>query len=314
MSDETPKVSLIVLTWNSRVHILECLQSLQKVDYPNYEVVVVDNNSIDGTPNLVEQYFPNVILIKNKKNLGFGGGFNVGIKEAIKRGAVYVICFNADIIVNENFVKELVRIGETSPTIGGLCPIAYYYHDPNRINGAGGIVSVIRSKVFGQGKLDKGQYSKVKETRMLCGPAIALKTKVLMEVGFFDTDYFFGPEDMDIALRLIKKGYKLMFVPGAKLWHKRRGATGGKVTPLNVYFHVRNYLLFVKKHASGLDCLFPILYFGLFDFSFALLRGLIFGKRGYINAALKGVLWCIDRKLLPTDDRMVQELSKLSIT
>jgi GT2 family glycosyltransferase len=306
-----PKVVVIVLTWNSENDITECLVSLRLLRYPNYEIIVVDNASTDRTPNIVKHSFPDVTLIINKKNLGFGGGFNVGIKEAIKKKADYIVCLNSDVVVDEHFLLELVKVGELSEKVGGLCPIAYYYDQPNRINGAGGIVRIIHPKVFGCGEIDKGQYSKTKETRMLCGPALVLKRKAFLGIGFFNTEYFYGPEDMDIALRLLKNGYKILFAPRAKLWHKGRGAVGGKITPLIIYFHVRNFLLFVKKHANNkLELFFSILYFWFFDFPTILLKALIFGNKDYVDAAVKGIIWHINAKLLPSDEEMVKILRK----
>ena len=301
---------MIVLTWNSENDITECLASLRLLEYPNYEIIVVDNVSADRTPNIVKNSFPDVTLIINKKNLGFGGGFNVGIKEAIKKKADYIVCLNSDVVVDKHFLLELIKVGELSEKVGGLCPIAYYYDQPNRINGAGGIVRIIRPKVFGCGEIDKGQYGEIKETRMLCGPALVLKREVFLDIGFFDTEYFYGPEDMDIALRLLKNGYKILFVPRAKLWHKRRGATGGKITPLNIYFHVRNFLLFVKKHAGKLELFFSILYFLFFDFPITLLRAPILGNKDYMDAAIKGIIWHLNAKILPSDEEMVKLLRK----
>jgi hypothetical protein len=308
MFDEYPKVVAIVLTWNSKKDIIECLRSLKRLKYPNYEIIVVDNASTDGTPKALKSNFSDITLIRNKQNLGFGGGFNVGINEAIRRKADYVACLNSDIILDEHFLMELVKAGELNEKIGGLCPIAYYYDQPNRINGAGGTVRIIHSKVFGCGKLDKGQYSKVEETGMLCGPALVLKMKALLNVGFLDTDYFYGPEDMDIALRLMRCGYKIIFVPGAKLWHKGRGATGGKITPLTVYFSIRNHLLFAKKHAGKLELVIFRMYFWLFFLPFTLLRFLIFGKKNHIDAAIKGVLKCVNPQLHLQDNYMVRKL------
>jgi len=153
----------------------------------------------------------------------------------------------------------------------------------------------------------------VRETGLLSGPAMMLKLNALLDVGLFDTGYFYGPEDKDIALRLMKKGYKLVFIPNAKIWHKRRGATGGKITPLNIYFSVRNRILFVKKNANKLELVLFALYFGLFEFPFTLLRCLIFGRRSYIDAAMKGLVWLLNRNLLPSDPQMVKSLLTIKI-
>lgn len=303
-----PKVIVIVLNWNGKKNTFECLESLRHIDYKNYNVIVVDNASTDGSQKFLRENFSEITLIENERNLGFGGGLNVGIKEAIRRSADYVLCLNNDVVVDRNFLKEMVKVGELSTKIGGLCPIEYYYDQPKRINCAGGIIRFPMDKVFEHGELDRGQFNKVRETGLLSGPAMMLKLNALLDVGFFDISYFYGPEDKDIALRLIKNGYKLVFVPGAKVWHKRRGATGGKIAPLDLYFHVRNYLLLVKKHGNRIGLLFCTLYFLLFNFPFTLLRGYILGGKQHIDAAIKGVIWQINKKILPPDEEMVKNL------
>ena len=305
-----PKVVVLVLNWNGKEDTSECLRSLEHLEYPNYEVIVVDNASTDGSQKFLKENFPEITLIENEQNLGFGGGLNVGIEEARKRGADYVLCLNNDVIADKNVLLELVKVGELSNKIGGLCPMEYFYDEPNRINYAGGKVGLLRDKVYGHGELDKGQFNRIKETWLLCGPAMMLKLKALSDVGLFDTGYFYGPEDKDMALRLIKKGYKIMFVPHAKLWHKRRGVTGGKITPLNIYFSIRNRLLFARKHASKLEFMLFLIYFFIFEFPITLFRILIFYGKDCVHAAAKGVLWHINRKLLFPDDKMVESLTR----
>lgn len=307
-SPPQPKVVIIILNWNGKENTNECLDSLRRVDYGNYGIIVVDNASTDGSEKFLKQNFPEITLIENKRNLGFGGGFNVGIKEAKKQNADYVLCMNNDVIVDKDILKELVRVGELSTKTGGLCPMEYDYNQPNRIICAGGIIRFLKSKVSGFGELDSGQFNKVRETWLLTGPAMMLKLNALLDVGLFDTSYFYGPEDKDIALRLTKKAYRLMFVPTAKLWHKMRGATGGKITPLNVYFSVRNCISFVKKNANRLQFLGFILYFGFFYFPFTVLMRFPHGKRQCIDAAIKGIVWHLNRNLVPTDPQMVKLL------
>lgn len=304
-----PKVVIVVLNWNGRENTHECLNSLIRIDYKNYEIIVVDNDSTDGSQKFLKNNFPEIALIENKRNLGFGGGLNVGIREAIKRISDYVLCLNNDVVVDKNILNELVKIGELGTKIGGLCPMEYDYYQPDRIICAGGIIRFVKGKLFGYGKLDRGQFNKVMTTGLLSGPAMMIKIQAILDVGFFDTSYFYGPEDKDIALRLMKGGYRLMFAPAAKVWHKKRGATGGSVTSLTVYFEVRNYLLFAKKHANNLERFFSILYLGLLEFPLLILKGFLGCKRQYISAAINGVLWNFSPVSVPTDSKMVQLLS-----
>ncbi len=302
---------MIVLNWNGKKNICECLESLKLVDYPNYETIVVDNASTDGSQELLKQRFPDIILIENKENLGFGGGLNSGINEAVKRNSDYVLCLNNDIVVDEHILGELVEIGELSSIIGGLCPMEYYYDEPNRIQCAGGIFRYTGSKVFGCGELDKGQYNRIRETGLLSGPAMMLKTSTILDIGFLDESYFYGPEDLDIALRATRNGYKLLFVPKAKLWHKHRGSTGSAITPLNVYFQVRNLGIFLRKHANKLEFILSIAYFWFFVFPFTLFKCFINGNGvRCLIAAVKGVLWNLNRELILSDSQMVSYYRK----
>jgi GT2 family glycosyltransferase len=307
-----PKVVVVIISWNGKENTRECLDSVVHLNYENYETVVVDNASNDGSQEFLKRNYAEITLIENPVNLGFGGGLNVGIREAMRRGSDYILCLNNDVVLDKNVLSELVRFGEISSRIGGLCPLEYDYNQNNRIICAGGVIRFVRGKLCGYGKLDKGQFNRAMITGLLSGPAMMFKVKALLDVGLFDTSYFYGPEDQDIALRLIKKRYNLVFVPSAKVWHKRRGATKGKITPLNEYFHVRNYLLFVKKNATGFDRFFSVVYFWFCDFSIIFFRNLISGKCNSLNAIMAGLIWHINNALVPSDSQMVELLSNLS--
>jgi GT2 family glycosyltransferase len=117
-----PKVSIIILTWNSYDVTRDCLLSLRKIDYPAFEVVLVDNGSVDGSGQKLAQNFPEVRVILNDKNLGFTGGANVGMRDVLARGTNYLLLLNNDTIVAPNFVTELVRVAERDERIGMVSP------------------------------------------------------------------------------------------------------------------------------------------------------------------------------------------------
>lgn len=305
-----PFVVVVVLNWNGKINTVECLKSLANLDYENYKVVVVDNASTDGSQEFIKQNFPHLLIIENQRNVGFGEGLNIGISEAVSQGADYVLCLNNDVIVDKYFLSEIVPIGERSASIGGLCPLEYDYNNSGHIICAGGTIGFPKGKLRGFGELDKGQYGRIETTGLLSGPAMMLKLSALKDVGFFDKCYFYGPEDQDIAWRLLRGGYKIVFVPKAKVWHKRRGATNGKITPLNDYFHIRNYLLFAKKNAPFPDLVFSFLFFFFFDFPFMFIKRLLLGKLNHLNAMMAGLLWHFNSKLLPSDSQIVELFTK----
>jgi hypothetical protein len=299
-----PKVTIIVLNWNGKQDTIECLHSIFALNYSSYNVIVVDNASTDNSIEDIKISYPNTVIIENNENIGFTGGFNVGIKKAIEENSDYILCLNNDTVLDKNFILELVKEGETNSNIGGLCPIEYDYNLPNKIVYAGGSIGIIVSKLYGYGEIDHGQYALVKETKMLCGSAMMIKKNAFLEVGLFDEDYFFGSEDKDLALRLIKNKFCLLFVPQAKLWHKRRGATGGKITPLTVYFSTRNSLLFVRKHGKIHEILIFLPYFFLFHIPTLLLKGR--DKTEGIKSIILALKWHIRLKKCLNNSRMVE--------
>ncbi|MFC1893699.1 glycosyltransferase family 2 protein [Chloroflexota bacterium] len=303
-----PKVVITILNWNDKYTTKECLESIRKLEYPNKEVIVIDNASTDGSQEYIKKFFSEVILLQNTDNLGFTGGFNVGILEALKRKANYILCLNNDTILDSTFIGQLVAVGEYRNGVGGLCPKEYNYHEPNRLIYAGGKVGVIRSKIKGYGELDVGQYDEEHETQMLCGAAMMFKSEALLSIGLFDNEYFFNSEDKDIAVRLMKGGYKLIYVPKAQLWHKRHGSTGGGITPLMVYFSARNSLLFVRKHGKPCQILIFLVYFFFFHIPFLLIR--CSRKKESIRSIIYALKWHINPRNVPKEPRLVEYMLK----
>lgn len=303
-SIDFPKVAIIILNWNGKHDTIECLQSISVLNYPNYIVTVIDNASTDHSVEDIKKIYPNINIIENIENLGFTGGFNVGIRYAIEEKSDYILCLNNDTVLDKNFILELVKIGETDSNIGGLCPIEYDYNSPKKIVYAGGSIGIISSKLYGYGEIDNGQYSRVKQTKMLCGSALMIKKEAFLAIGFFDEEYFYGSEDKDLAIRLINNNFTIFFVPSAKIWHKRRGATGGRVTPLTVYFSIRNNVLFVKKHGKFYEIVIFLPYLFLFQIPALILR--VCNKVEGIKSILLALMWHINTNNREKNSNMVE--------
>lgn len=303
-----PKVAVIVLNWNDKRNSEECLTSLQQLDYTNIQTVIVDNASTDGSQIFLRERFPEITIVENRSNLGFSGGFNQGIETSLKDGADYILCLNNDTVVDRQMIKELVREGEKRKDVGALCPLEYDYSHPSMIVYAGGKYGFISGKNRGFGETDVGKYERIEETGMLCGAAIMLKAEAIRRVGLFDAEYFFNWEDRDMATRLIKTGYKLLFVPKAKLWHKRMESTQGTITPLRVYFSLRNGVLFARKHYGPFrSVLFTPTYVLIYSM-YAIAKST--KHRATIGSLTMALLWHIDRALMPTDEAMVEILRR----
>jgi GT2 family glycosyltransferase len=179
-----PKVSIIVLSWNSYDVTRDCLLSLRKIDYPAFEVVLVDNGSVDGSGKKLAQDFPEVKVILNDKNLGFTGGNNVGMRDVLARGTDYLLLLNNDTIVAPNFLTELVHVAESDERISMVNPKIYYFEPADKIWYAGG--EYVPWKTFpvhfGLRESDVGSYDQTKEVSFVSGCALLVKAEVVQKV------------------------------------------------------------------------------------------------------------------------------------
>lgn len=249
----TPLVYVVTLTWNQREDTLECLESLSQMYYSNYRLLLVDNASIDDTVKVVKERFPDVEIVANSHNLGFSGGFNVGLRYALDHGADYIFMINNDTFVEPGILDELV-VHVEKPGVGMASPKIYYADEPNRIWTVGGNKHpwTLEMTDKGEKQLDHGQWEDVIERDYLIGCALLIKRTMLEQVGFLDTGYYpIYYEDADLSLRAREAGYRLLMVPSAKMWHKVSASGGGNDAPRVRYLMARNSLRFFRKHARG---------------------------------------------------------------
>lgn len=245
------KVFVIVLNWNGKEDTLDCLQSLRSTAYDNYTVVLVDNGSEDDSVAAVREKFPEVELVLTGKNLGFAGGNNVGIEYAIKAGADYIFLINNDTTVHPDYLKELVLVAESDAKIGAVGSKIYYHGEPERIWFAGGKINWLKNKGehIGLDEIDKGQFDDIKEVGYLTGCALLVKREVVEKVGVLEDDYFLYYEDADYSLRIQNAGYKTMYAPKSKIYHKvSRSTKPGSAS--YVYYHVRNGLVNARRNGD----------------------------------------------------------------
>jgi GT2 family glycosyltransferase len=246
-----PKVSVIILNWNGYEVTRDCLASLQESNYASFEVILVDNGSDDSSAEKLAQEFGEVRLIKNPTNLGFTGGNNVGMRDALGRGAEYVLLLNNDTVVSPGFLKELVRVAEDDPKIGILNPKIYFFEPTDMIWYGGGMHKPWWSfpKHIDYLKRDSSRNGKPREVSFVTGCACLIKREVVSRVGLLDEHFFFGVEDLDWSIRIVRAGFKAVYVPSAFIWHKvsvTANATLG--VGARDYYHARNSIFVARKH------------------------------------------------------------------
>jgi GT2 family glycosyltransferase len=250
---KTPRVSIVILNWNGYDVTRECLVSLSKTDYPNCQIVVVDNGSADGSPDRLAAEFSAVTLIRNPKNLGFTGGNNVGIRRALEENADYVLLLNNDTVVAPNFLSELIRAGESDKRIGLLNPKILYFEPSDRIWYAGGSFNIWKGIASHRGsrEVDRGLYDTPEEVTFITGCAFLIKTEVIRKIGPLDECFFYTCEDTDWSIRSLNAGYRALYVPSSLVWHKESMDTkrnAGKA--FRDFYNVRNSLLLARRHAK----------------------------------------------------------------
>jgi GT2 family glycosyltransferase len=247
---EFPLTYIIVLTWNGWNDTEECLRSLVPVA-SGIRVLLVDNGSADGTPEKVRRAYPEVEVIENGKNLGFPGGNNVGIREALSKGANFVILLNNDTVVDKDFARELLSVAVQDKKVGMATSKIYFYDRPETIWFAGGDISIWtgRSRHEGYGEVDRGQYDNIVEIGRPCACSLLVTRSFLEDVGLLDEDLFLYGEEIDWALRARQKGYQSILAPRSKVWHKWASGTGGAQSGNYLYYSVRNMLRVLNTHA-----------------------------------------------------------------
>ncbi|MEM4898497.1 MAG: glycosyltransferase family 2 protein [Pyrobaculum sp.] len=291
-----PRVSIIIVNWNGWRDTIECLESLYRLTYPNFDVIVVDNGSIDDSVEKIKEYSrgeiivnskffdydrnnkpievfelneindqfdietyeklsanKRLIIIKQQRNRGYAGGCNAGIKFALKHlKPKYILLLNNDTVVSEDFLVKLVRAAESHEKIGIVGPKIYYYD----YGGRSDVISYTGQKIipwkgtgprYGDGEVDEGQWDRPMEVDKIEGSCMLIKTDVFKKIGLLDEKYFMYFEETDFCIRAKKAGFKLLYYPKAKIWHKV-SASIGKENPVKLYLYAKNRTIFVRKN------------------------------------------------------------------
>jgi len=241
LKQERPLVSIIISNFNGKDLLRDCLNSLMKLSYPQFEVIVVDAGSSDGAPEIVERDFPSVNLIRARK-IGIGEALNIGISQS--KGSIVVFDLNNDDVVSPNWLDPLIDALMNSPEVG-IVGGKRYLSNTKILDSAGSRIILGITLGRGHGRLDSGRYDERREVDYVS--VIATKTEVIQKIGLLDESYYIYGEDPDFCLRARKAGYKVVYVPEAVFWHKH-SATIGEQTPLRLYYLARSRIRLIRKH------------------------------------------------------------------
>ena len=291
------KIAIIIVNWNGWKDTIECLESISQLSIVNCQlsIVVVDNASIDNSVEKINEFLekhshklvrrpdklikkkedrgrqirlnsrmPTLRLIKNRVNLGFAEGNNVGIKKALDWGVDYVMLLNNDTLVDKNLVDSLFKVMEEDKKISILGPKIYFapgcefHRDRYKKEEQGKVIWYGGGKIDwnnvycshrGVDEVDTGQYSKQEKTDFISGCCMMIRKEVFDKIGFLDKKYFLYLEDVDFCLRARQTGFKIIYAPKAHLWHKNAASSEKPGSKVHLYYQTRNRLYFGLKYA-----------------------------------------------------------------
>lgn len=247
-------IAVVLVNWNSSQNTIECISSLLESSVKDLYIIVVDNASTVGAVEEVSQLFPDILLIRNKENLGFGRANNIGITNALKRGAEYILLLNNDTIVDKCAIEELRESLQNNPRSGIVTPRIRYYDEPSRLWAAGGQLNLFwgRATMRGNRTIDNDLFDEMTAVDYAVGAGMMFPSDVLSDVGGFDPRFFHSAEDVDLSLRVREKGRDILYVPTAVIWHKVSRSSGGADSPHSIFYLFRGLLLLRQKHLSSL--------------------------------------------------------------
>ena len=269
MNEPAPRVFAIILNWNDFDDTYECVNSLRTVDYPRLDIVLVDNNSSDGSAAKLREAFPSLPLIVSPHNSGYAAGNNAGILFALEQGAEYVLILNNDVVVDKDFLFPLLELMQQDSRIGVASGKIFYYGNRERVFYAAGRFS----KLFCTGlnfprdflltvDIDSSSF-----VDYVCGCMLLVRREVFVDLGLFDERFFMYFEDIEFSRRVAKQFF-LAYVPQSVIYHKcGAGLKWRSLTEVYLYYHTRNRLWVFRN-----DQILYRLYVGLFTISNALAK------------------------------------------
>lgn len=259
---DNKKVAIIIVTYNARQYLPECLSSLQKIRYPKeeYSIIVVDNDSRDSTVEFIKKEFPMVYLIENNENLGFAGGNNVGLTYAIQNDFVYAFLLNQDTVVDENFLDASVSAIEGSGNIGAVQSLLLHYKGNDTVNSIGNAIHFLGfAYARGNGKkLSAYALPPVSEIVYPSGAAVLVRLSLLKEIGLFCDELFLYHEDVDLGWRIWLSGNTVVLASQSRVYHKYEFSRSIQ----KYYFMERNryIVMFQNYHICTLFFILPFLF------------------------------------------------------
>jgi GT2 family glycosyltransferase len=286
-----PSVAIILVNWNGFDFTQACLNSLRKIEFPDFKVILVDNASQNQEGQTLKKSFPEIDLIENAENLGFSGGNNAGIRYALEQGFSHIMLLNNDTEVEPDFLGEMIRKFHQNPSLGVVQPLILFLKDPKKIWSAGGkwIPAIGRAITLGDREPIVDYRFKKTTLDWATGCCMLISREAVLKTGLLNEQYFAYFEDVEWSLRFKKAGFQIALAEKSVIHHEagassKKTHSEGTLSPRVFYFNARNQFLLLRSQR---------IYFGIVYHFFRFLGWvgyfLVRGRFKKANSVLRGI-------------------------
>ena len=280
------KITIIIPNYNGKRFLAPCLESLSSQNFTDFEILVIDNHSTDGSIEYIKEHYPEIRFIALDKNYGFSTAVNTGIRHS---SAPYVLLLNNDTTAEPHFVEELLKAIESSSRIFSVSSKMLQMHHPDLIDGAGDLYTLLGWGVARGAGRPADNYTQTEDVFSACAGAAIYRRSAFRKIGYFDEAHFAYLEDIDVGYRAKIYGYRNIYCPAAIVHHVGSGTSGSKYNSFKVKTSDRNSVWLIYKNMPLPQLILnslPLLA-GYF------IKGLFFYKIGfgkdYIHGLLEGL-------------------------
>ena len=296
-------IAVILVNWKKYNLTSKCIDSLNKSNYKNFKIILVDNEYSEKSLIDLRNKHKELIVFKEKNNLGFAGGNNIGIRYALENDYDYIMLLNNDTEVKENFILPLVERIERDHSLGAVQPLILNFSNKSIIWNAGGKLNKFLGLTSTRLNNNKLNSSIVFNdfTDWISGCGILIKSEIVKKIGLLDEKFFTYYEDVDWSLRMKSLGYDLGFVKESIIYHHGSSSSKNKKTKEGVisskihYFNIRNHILLLKKH-KNLFNFFGIVFFQIIKTTSYIFYFLIKFRFNKLTMVLKGLKHGLNNK------------------
>jgi GT2 family glycosyltransferase len=278
-------LTVIIPNYNGKPFLKECLESLKNQNHQQFEVMVIDNSSTDGSADYIRKNYPEFILMENQENIGFAAAVNQGIKASNRE---YIFLLNNDVQLEHETISNLLKCVKKEENIFAVSAKMIQYHDRGKMDDAGDEYTILGwTKRAGYGK-SPDKYSHEREIFSACAAASIYRRSVFEEIGYFDENFFAYMEDVDISYRARIHGYKCLYCPEAVVYHVGSGTSGSKYNEFKIRLAARNNVYVPYKNMPWPQLVFNYVFLIIGYF----LKYLFFLRQGngtiYLNGLKEG--------------------------